>query len=144
MLAYINAETGFIRSFGNRSLLLIFLCALTRSGSTFGKISGLGVSLDLNPGIIVAVGPILALLLLISLKVEADGLLLGREAVLEEASKLNPSTVKVSRWVYFLFAAPCAAATFMTLQFIFKLVPSNPGCQSWDWIRQFTDFSFQG
>jgi len=80
MLSYLNAETGFIRAFANRSLLLIFLCALTRGGDRFGKASALGVSLDLNPGLIVVFGPVLALLLLISLKIEADTLVVAREA----------------------------------------------------------------
>ena len=78
MLSYMNAETGFIRAFGNRSLLLIFLCALTRGGDRFGKASALGVSLDLNPGLIVVFGPVLALLLLISLKIESDTLVVAR------------------------------------------------------------------
>jgi hypothetical protein len=32
VLAYLSAETSFIRAFGNRTLLLFFLCVLTRSG----------------------------------------------------------------------------------------------------------------
>ena len=82
MLSYLNAETGFIRAFANRSLLLIFLCALSRGGDRFGKASAFGVSLDLNPGLIVVFGPVLALLLLISLKIEADTLVVAREVVL--------------------------------------------------------------
>ena len=78
MLSYLNAETGFIRAFGNRSLLLIFLCALSRSGDHPGKASALGVSLDLNPGLIMVFGPVLALLFLISLKIESDTLLVAR------------------------------------------------------------------
>jgi len=144
VLPYLNAEISFIRAFGNRSLLLFFLCVLTRSGDHFGRASALGVSIDINPGIIVVFGPVLALLLLISLKIEADTLLLAREATLAEAGKLNRGFSKVSRWTYLLFSVPCAAATFMTLQFILKLVPSKPGCDAYHWTQQFTDFSFQG
>jgi hypothetical protein len=144
VLSYLNAETSFVRAFGNRSLLLFFLCVLTRSGDHFGKASALGVSLDINPGLIVVFGPVLALILLISLKIEADTLHLAREAVLDEASKLNRSVLKVSRWIYLLFAVPCVAAAFMTLQFVLKLVPSKPGCEGYHWTQQFTDFSFQG
>src|ERR1035437_6897101 len=143
MLSYLNAEANFMRAFGNRSLLLIFLCALTRTASP-GKLSALGVSLDLSPGVIVLFGPPLALVFLISLKVEADVLFLARETVLEEASKLSRSAARVSRWVYLLFAVPLMASAFLTLQFILKLVPSKPGCDAWSWVQQLTDFSFQG
>ena len=144
MLSYLNAETGFIRAFANRSLLLIFLCALTRGGDRFGKASALGVSLDLNPGLIVVFGPVLALLLLISLKIEADTLVVAREVVLPKMSHLDPAATKASRWVFPLFAVPCAAATFMTAQFILNVVPSKPGCAGYVWTRKFTDFSLQG
>ncbi len=43
-----------------------------------------------------------------------------------------------------LFAVPCAAATFMTVQFILNVVPSKPGCAGYVWTRKFTDFSLQG
>jgi hypothetical protein len=144
MLSYLNAETGFIRAFGNRSLLLLFLCLLSRSGDHFGKASALGISLDLNPGLIAVFGPVLALLLLISLKMEADTLLLAREVVLDEATKLNRAAAKPSKWVYALFAVPCLAAVFLTIQFILKVAPSPPGCPDYDWTGKFTDFSFRG
>jgi len=144
MLSYLNAETGFIRAFGNRSLLLIFLCALSRSGDHPGKASALGVSLDLNPGLIVVFGPVLALLLLISLKIEADTLVVAREVVQPKISHLDPAATKASRWVFPLFAVPCAAAIFMTVQFILNVVPAKPGCTGYVWTRKFTDFSVQG
>ena len=100
MLSYLNAETGLTRAFANRSLLLIFLCALSRGGDRFGKASALGVSLDLNPGLIVVFGPVLALLLLISLKIEADTLVVAREVVLPKMSHLDPAATKASRWVF--------------------------------------------
>lgn len=142
MLPYLNAETSFIRAFGNRSLLLIFLCALTRSNTSSGKASALGITLDLNPGLIVVFGPGIALLFLISLKIEADSLLLAREAVLEEASKLDGRASKVSWWAYLLFLVPALAAAFMTAQFILKLAPQGPGCKDWAWTQQFTDFTY--
>ena len=144
MLSYLNAETGFIRAFGNRSLLLIFLCALSRSGDHPGKASALGVSLDLNPGLIMVFGPVLALLFLISLKIESDTLLVAREFVLGKMSHLDPRATKPSRWVFGLFAVPCATATFMIVQFILNVVPSKPGCAGYVWTRKFTDFSVQG
>jgi hypothetical protein len=141
MLSYLNAETGFIRAVGNRSLLLIFLCALSR-GDHLGKASALGVSLDLNPGLIVIFGPVLAVLFLISLKIESDTLLVAREFVLGKMSHLDPGATKPSRWVFLLFAVPCATATFMTVQFILNVVPAKPGCTGYVWTRKFTDFSF--
>ena len=73
MLCYLAAEANFIRAFGNRSLLLIFLCTLSRTGEKMGSASALGLSLNVSPGIIVVYGPVLALFLLVALKVEADG-----------------------------------------------------------------------
>jgi hypothetical protein len=141
VLGYLNAESSFLRAFGNRSLLLMVLCALTRTGDD-AKAGVLGLSLDINPAVIVVIGPVLALLLLISLKVEADTLLLSREVVLEEASKIRHRSI--SSWVYLLFIVPAAATAFLTLQFILKLVPSDAGCEGWGWIRQFVDFSYPG
>jgi hypothetical protein len=144
MLSYLNAETSFIRAFGNRSLLLIFLCALSRGGDRFGKASALGVSLDLNPGLIAVIVPVLALLLLISLKVEADALLVARETVLDEMRGLNRGATRASWWALPLFAVPFATATFMTVQFILNVVPAKPGCTGYVWTKKFTDFSVQG
>jgi hypothetical protein len=143
VLAYLSAETSFLRAYGNRSLLLIVLCVLTRSGDSIAKASALGVTLDINPAVIAAFGPVLALVLLISLKVEADTLVLAREAVLEEASALNRRATPYG-WLYLLFGVPAAAAAFMALQFILKLVPSGAGCNDWSLIKQLLDFSYQG
>jgi hypothetical protein len=143
MLSYLNAETSFIRAFGNRSLLLILLCVLSRNGDRFGKASALGVSLDLNPGLIAVFGPVLALLVLISLKIEADTLLVAREFVVEKMRYLDPRATRPSKWVFLLFAVPCATATFMTVQFILNVVPAKPGCAGYVWTRKFTDFSVQ-
>ena len=143
MLSYLTAETSFLRAFGNRSLLLIFLCALSGGGDRFGKASAFGVSLDLNPGLIAVFGPVLALLVLISLKAEADTLLVAREFVLAKMRYLDPRATRPSKWVFALFAVPCAAATFMTVQFILNVVPSKPGCAGYVWTRKFTDFAVQ-
>jgi hypothetical protein len=139
MLAYLSAETSFLRAFGNRSLLLIVLCALTRTGDSIAKGSVLGVSIDISPAVIIVAGPVLALLLIIALKIEADALLLAREAVLDEASKM-PKLRVTGRSLYVVFAVPTLAASFMTVQFILKLVPSGQ-CDDWNWPRQFRDFS---
>jgi hypothetical protein len=145
MLSYLNSETGFIRAFGNRSLLLILLCALSRGGDRFGKASALGVSFDFNPGLIVVFGPVLALLLLISLKMESDTLLVAREVVLEKMNHLDPHATRASKWVYPLFIVPAAAATFLTVQFVLNVVPAaKPGCTGYVWTKKFTDFSLQG
>jgi hypothetical protein len=141
MLGYLSAETNFIRAFGNRSLLLIVLCVLTRTGDSLAKASAVGVSIDISPAVIIVAGPVLALLLLIALKIEADALLLTREVVLDEASKMTKRWVN-SPWLYLLFAAPSLAAAFMTVQFVLKLVPSNH-CDDWNWTKQFSDFSMQ-
>lgn len=143
MLSYLTAETSFVRAFGNRSLLLLLMCVLVRSGHALPKASVIGLSIDLNPAVIAALGPIVALLLLIALKGEADTLLLAREAVLEEASELR-RVGKVNRWLYALFVVPALACAYMSLQYILKLVPLNAKCQGWDWVKQLTDFTYQG
>lgn len=151
MLSYLTAETGFLRAFGNRILLLILMCVLTRTGEAssgasdagVAKLSALGLTLSINSAIVAAFGPFVALLILISLKMEADTLLIGREAVLEDASKLS-RTMAPSRWVYVLFAAPAASALYMALQVVLKLFPEDIGCEKWSWVQQFTEFSHVG
>jgi hypothetical protein len=101
------------------------------------------VSLDINPGLIAVFGPVLALLFLISLKIESDTLLVAREFVLGKMSHLDPGATKPSRWVFLLFAVPSATAVYMTVQFILNIVPSKPGCTGYVWTRKFTDFSVQ-
>jgi len=102
------------------------------------------VSLDLNPGLIVVFGPVLALLLLISLKIEADTLVVAREVVLPKMSHLDPAATKASRWVFPLFVVPCAAATFMTCNSSSTSCRSKPGCAGYVWTRKFTDFLAPG
>lgn len=151
MLSYLTAETGFLRSFGNRSLLLILMCVLTRTGEVstgspdagIAKLSALGLTLAINSAVVAAFGPFVALLILISLKLEADTLLVGRETVLEDASNLSRNMAP-SPWVYVLFAAPVGSAVYMALQVVLKLFPEDIGCEKWTWIQQFTDFSHIG
>jgi len=143
VLSYLTAENSFIRAFGNRSLLLLLLCAFTRTGESVAKASIIGVSVDVNPAVIAAFGPVLALLLVASLKLEADSLVLAREAVLDETSK-SRHAFRTSSWLYILMFAPTGCAAFLALQFILKLVPETPGCAGWDWWRQLTDFSHTG
>jgi hypothetical protein len=139
VLSYFTAETSFLRAFGNRSLLLIVLCCLTRTGEVIGKASVPGLTLDINPSVIVIFGPVLALLLLISLKAEADTLLAAREVVLDEASKVRQRPIGL--WVYLLFTVPALSCAFMFLQFILKLTPKDR-CGDWGWINQLTAFSY--
>jgi hypothetical protein len=151
MLSYLTAETGFLRAFGNRILLLILMCVLTRTGEAsngvsdagVAKLSALGVTLSINSAIVAAFGPFVALLILVSLKLEADTLLIGREAVLEDASSLSRN-IAPSRWVYLLFASPAASALYMALQVLLKLFPDDVGCEKWTWVQQLTDFSHVG
>jgi hypothetical protein len=143
VLSYLAAENSFIRSFGNRSLLLLLLCAFTRTGESVAKASIIGVSVDINPAVIAAFGPVLALLLLASLKLEADNLVLAREAVLDEANKSTHS-FRTSLSLYILMLVPTGCAVFIAMQFILKLVPETPGCTGWDWWQQLTDFSHMG
>ncbi|MDY7867100.1 hypothetical protein U0E16_33315, partial [Burkholderia pseudomallei] len=109
MLSYLTAESGFLRAYGNRSLLLLLMCVLVRTGDGGGqagsagpKVSALGLSIDVNPAVLLWFGPFVALLLVVSLKMEADTLCIAREAILDESSKLK-MRVKVSKWILVLF-----------------------------------------
>jgi len=144
MLSYLTAEVNFVRAFGNRSLFLVILCAMTRTSDHLGKASAIGLSLDLNPSVIIVFGPFFALMILISLKFEADTLRFAREFVLDEASSASNSAPKTNRTIYMLFAVPCITAVFMTLQFVLNVIPSDTGCAGRDWTHQFIDFSHAG
>jgi len=137
VLSYLNAETNFLRAYGNRSLLLVVLCCLTRTGDAIGKASLPGLSLDIGPSVIVIFGPVLALLLVISLKTEADTLLIARDAIRDEA---NGRWRRVNPWIYVLFAVPALSAAFMFFQFLMKLAPKDR-CSDWSWLNQLTDLS---
>ncbi|MET4260887.1 hypothetical protein ABIC09_005852 [Bradyrhizobium sp. S3.12.5] len=143
MLSYLTAENSFIRSYGNRSLLLLLLCAFTRTGESVAKASIIGVSVDINPAVIAAFGPVLGLLITASLKLEADSLITAREAVLGEVGRSKPA-FRTSVWLYLLMLVPTGCTAFLALQFLLKLVPDNPGCPEWNWWRQLTDFSRVG
>lgn len=142
MLSYLSAETGFVRAFGNRVLLLIFLCALTRTGQNVPKGSAFGISVDLNPGIIAVYGPLLALLLLVGLKSESNILLVSREAVLAEASKLPARVRRVNRAIYALFCMPTIAAAFLVVQYYKNVVPDVANPCAFDRTKQFYDLDF--
>lgn len=145
MLSYLTAESGFLRAYGNRSLLLLLMCVLVRTGDVGGqagsgapKVSALGLSIDINPAVLLWFGPFVALLLVVSLKMEADTLRIARAAVLDESSKLK-MRIKVSTWILVLFYTPTLAAAYLTLQFVLKLFPGGD-CATWNWVRQFYDF----
>ena len=142
MLAYLNNEVNFIRAYGNRSLLLIFLCALSRTGANIAHASALGLTIDLNPGVIVIVGPILSILILISLKLESDTLTIAREAILDEFSELHGSAKKISRLVGALFGVPAVASAFFLLQYVLKVarIDANGGCSTYKWQQHFIDW----
>jgi hypothetical protein len=38
---------------------------------------------------------------------------------------------------------PCLTAAFMALQFVLKLAPVTPGCESWGGLQPFIDFAYQ-
>lgn len=142
MLAYLKNETDFIRAYGNRGLLLIFLCALTRTGSNIPHASALGLTIDLNPGVIAIIGSVLSLLILISLKLESDTLMTSREAILDEFSELHASSKKIKRLVYALFVVPALCAAFFFLQYVLKVarIDAAGGC-SYKWQQHFIDWS---
>ena len=139
MLSYLSAEATFIRAFGNRVLLLIFLCALTRTASDKApSFSAFGLSVNLSPGLIAAYGPLLVLLLLVGLKSESDILYVSREAVLADAAKLPARVRRINRAVYGLFWMPVVAAVFMIIQYYTNVVPDTPEGCNFDRLRQFT------
>jgi hypothetical protein len=145
MQSYLSAESTFLRAFGNRCLLLLFLCVLSRTGSTTGKASVLGLSIDISPGTIVVLGPILAVLLLISLKMEADNLMVARNDLLSQNQR--PPRIRIGWWTYGLFALPTATAVFLFWQYLVNLVPaSGPAadCNTFSRLRYFGDFGLGG
>jgi hypothetical protein len=144
MLSYLSMETAYIRVFGNRSLLLLFLCALSRTGDKLGNASVLGLSLNINPGVIVVYGPLLIFLLLVALRSESDALLTAREVVLDEASELPARARRIGLAVYALFLAPVACAIFLVVQFFKAVIPSDESCDGFNRLRQFFDLSWIG
>ena len=139
MLAYISAENSFLRSLGNRCILLLFLCVLARTGQAAGKASVLGISLDVSQGTIVVLGPLLALLLLASAKLEADGLIVSRREIFNGSK--NHGLQKINPFAYVLFLTPTTAAIFLGAQFFLKIAPIKEGCDHFEPLRYFWDFS---
>jgi hypothetical protein len=145
MLSYLSNEAGFIRAFGNRSLLLFFLCMLTRSGVPDDKAAGaagaaervsvLGLSIDISPGIIVIFGPLLSLLVLLSLKMEADNLAVGRLSVLDDAQNVKPLFQRTKLSVRVLFIAPLIAVLFFFVQYLVDIALNKYA--DFDWKQHF-------
>jgi len=148
MQSYLSSESTFLRAFGNRCLLLLFLCVLSRTGSITGKATALGLSIDISPGTVVVLGPILALLLLISLKMEADNLRLARQDLLSQNQRAP--RIRIVWSVYGLFALPTAAAAFLVCQYFLNLVPAGTSgppeadCDTFNRLRYLFDFSLGG
>lgn len=139
MLSYISAENSLLRSLGNRCLLLVFLCILTRTGQVAGKASAFGISLEISQGTIVVWGPILAFLILASSKLEADSLVIARRDILEESRKFGP--MKVSPSAYGLFVIPTISAVFFVVQFFLEVVPAIEGCSGFRSSRYLWDMA---
>jgi hypothetical protein len=95
-----------------------------QAGSAGPKVSALGLSIDINPAVLLWFGPFVALLLAVSLKMEADTLRIARAALLDESSKLK-MRIKVSKWIIVLFYTPTLAAAYLTLQFVLRLFPGS-------------------
>lgn len=142
MLSYLSSETNFIKAYGNRTLLLIFLCALTRTAEKPASASAFGLSINLNPGIIAVYGPLLALLLIIGLKAEADTLYIARQSILSEIAKLPTSARRVNRAIYALFCMPAITALFLVVQYYQEVVPVTTACTDFDRTRQFYDLAW--
>lgn len=138
MLSYLSVENNFVRAFGNRSLLLFFLCVITRTADIEGTASALGISVNISQGLIVVLGPILALMLMASLKLEADNLLAARASVVSDREGLHVR--RVSPFIYGLFVFPAIAALFFVIQFYQNLVPADAACPTFDRLRYFWDF----
>lgn len=142
MQSYLSAESTFLRAFGNRCLLLIFLCVLSRTGSTTGKASVLGLSIDISPGTIVVLGPVLALGLLLSLKMEADNLMTARNDLLGQNQRTP--LIRIGWWIHALFALPTVCAAFLSWQYFTNLVPAGADCPTFNHFRYLTDFGLGG
>jgi hypothetical protein len=133
MLGYLNNEVSFLRAFGTRSLLLLFLCALSRSGAGIPHASALGLTIDINPGVVAIIGPLLSLLLLYSLKLEADSLRMARLSILNEFEDLHAATRYKPGAIYFLFCVPIHCAAFLFIQYVLNVTLVSRTCGEWQW-----------
>lgn len=133
MLAYLNNEVNFLRTFGTRSLLLLFLCALSRSGAGIPHASALGLTIDINPGVIAIIGPLLSLLLLYSLKLEANSLRMARLPILNEFEDLHGVARYKPGAIYLLFCVPIGCAVFLFIQYVLKVTLVSRTCGQWQW-----------
>lgn len=142
MQSYLTAESTFLRAFGNRCLLLIFLCVLSRMGMPGGKASILGLSIDISQGTIVVLGPVLALGLLLSLRMEAENLMIARNDLLSQNQRAPK--IRIGWWIYFLFALPTLTAAFLSWQYFTNLVPATADCPTFNRLRLLMDFGLGG
>ena len=88
------------------------------AGGAAERVSVLGLSIDISPGIIVIFGPLLSLLVLLSLKMEADNLVVGRLSVLDDAQSVKPLFQRTELSVRVLFLAPLIALLFFFVQYL--------------------------
>ena len=147
MLSYLNAETGFIRAFANRGLLLIFLCALTRGGDQLRQgIGARGVARSQSRSVSWFSVPSLALLLLICAQDRGRPLVVAREVVLPKMNHLDPAATKASGWVFPLFARSRSSRHVHDSAVHPQRLccPRNRDVAGYVWTRKFTDFSIQG
>jgi hypothetical protein len=133
MVAYLNNEVNFLRAFGTRCLLLVFLCALSRTGADIPHASALGLTIDINPGVIAIIGPMLSLFLLCALKLEADSLRMARLSILSEFEDLHRVTKYKPGAIYLLFCVPLGCAVFLFIQYVLKVTLVSRTCGDWQW-----------
>lgn len=116
---------------------------LDSNGQAAGNGAFLGISIALSQGVIIVGGPILAVLFLLSTRLESDNLEIARFEILDEVRakgrKENNSILP-----YFLFAFPTIAVAFFVVQFGIDLVPAADPCPGFDHARFLYDFSLQG
>ena len=142
MLPYLTAENAFVRTLGNRCLLLLFLCALTRTGSAAGTGSFQGISVQVSQGLLIVAGPVLALFLLLASKLESDNLEVARREV---AAACGAGARRAGGILpHALFTIPTLAAAFLVVQFWTDLVPASVPCPGFDHMRFAYDASLQG
>lgn len=128
MIGYLKDESQFLKTLGNRCLLLLFLAALTRVGHVqSGNVGLLGVSVSVSQGYIIIGGPVICLLMLSSLYPESRMLLVGR-GLLGEEVKYLPTNVLYKLSAVSMFYFPCLAASFFVIQYVTNLVPASETC----------------
>jgi hypothetical protein len=144
MTDYLKEETAFIRGLQWRFLLILFLAAMTRSGALSGaEIGVVGVSIDINQGLIIVAGPILCLLLQLGSRAEGRNLKFVRQQVTTKVTEPRRETQLHSWTTYGMIYFPTLAVVFFIVQYTSNLVPADVGCSFAEW-RHFFDFSLGG